>query len=224
MIAGYGVFGLNIKAKVRAVSDLVKPELPIAAGVCVVAGEILVLRQLPSVADAFLGFLAGFFISGSAMISNDYFDLDVDRINHPQRPLPSGRITTLELVLLTCFFSIAGLLAAAVLGVLTITLASVFLAVGLLYNWKFKETGLPGNLMVSLSVSITFIFGGAAVGGLASGIVWVFAVLAFMFDLAEEIAGGAMDMKGDELRSSKSLAILKGQTFALRISAVLLGT
>lgn len=34
-----------------------------------------------------------------------------------------------------------------------------------------------------------------------------------MFDLAEEIAGGAMDMKGDELRSSKSLAILKGQTF-----------
>jgi len=178
---------------------------------------------LPSATDAFLGFLVGFFISGSAMISNDYFDLAVDRINHPQRPLPSGRITVSELVLLTCFFSIAGLLAAAVLGALTLTLASVFLAIGLLYNWKFKETGLLGNMMVSLSVAITFVFGGAVVEGLFSGIVWVFAALAFMFDLAEEIAGGAMDIKGDQLRASKSLALLKWRAFALRTSAVLLG-
>jgi geranylgeranylglycerol-phosphate geranylgeranyltransferase len=156
------------------------------------------------------------------MISNDYFDLNVDRINHPERPLPSERITVLELTVLTCFFSVAGLLIAAVIGALPLALALVFLAIGLFYNWKFKETGLPGNMLVSGSVGITFVFGGVAVGGLASGIVWVFAILAFMFDLAEEIAGGAMDMKGDELRSSKSLAILKGQTFALRTSAVLL--
>ena len=214
--------GLNIKEKTRAVSDLVKPELPIAAGICIFAGEILALKHLPSATDAFLGFLVGFFISGSAMISNDYFDLDVDKINHPQRPLPSGRITVPELALLTLVFSTAGLLAAAVLGALPLGLSVVFLAIGLLYNWKFKETGLPGNMMVSLSVAITFIFGGAVVGGLASGVVWVFAALAFMFDLAEEIAGGAMDIKGDQLRSSKSLAIRKGQKFALRTSAALL--
>jgi geranylgeranylglycerol-phosphate geranylgeranyltransferase len=44
----------------------VKPELPIAAGICVVAGELLTLKHLPSAADAFLGFLVGFFISGSS--------------------------------------------------------------------------------------------------------------------------------------------------------------
>ena len=77
-------------------------------------------------------------------------------------------------------------------------------------------------MMVSLSVAMTFIFGGAVVGGLASGIVWVFGALAFTFDLAEEIAGGAMDIKGDELRSAKTLAMLKGRTFALRTSVILL--
>ena len=137
--------GSKIKAKVRAVSDLVKPELPIAAGICVIAGEILALRHFPSAVDALFGFLVGFFISGSAMISNDYFDLDVDRINHPQRPLPSGRITILELMVLTCFFSVAGLVAAALLGALTLVLALVIWAVGFLYNWKFKETVLPGQ-------------------------------------------------------------------------------
>jgi geranylgeranylglycerol-phosphate geranylgeranyltransferase len=222
MIGDDSGLGLNFKAKLRAVSDLIKPELPLAAGICVVAGEILALKRFPSASHAVLGFLVGFFISGSAMISNDYFDLNVDRINHPERPLPSERITVLELTVLTCFFSVAGLLIAAVIGALPLALALVFLAIGLFYNWKFKETGLPGNMLVSGSVGITFVFGGVAVGGLASGIVWVFAILAFMFDLAEEIAGGAMDMKGDELRSSKSLAILKGQTFALRTSAVLL--
>jgi len=83
--------GALIIGKARAVSDLVKTELPVAAGICVVAGEMLALGRLPTVAEALLGFLTGFFISGSAMISNDYFDLGVDRINRPERPLPSGR-------------------------------------------------------------------------------------------------------------------------------------
>ena len=42
-----------------------------------------------------------------------------------------------------------------------------------------------------------------------------------MFDLAGEIAGGAMDLNGDRLRSAKSLALLKGRRFALHTSAVL---
>ena len=76
-MADYTAVGLKIRSKVRAVSDLVKMELPIAAGICVIAGEILALRHLPTLSEALLGFLVGFFISGSAMISNDYFDLDV---------------------------------------------------------------------------------------------------------------------------------------------------
>ncbi len=65
----------------------------------------------------------------------------------------------------------------------------VIWVIGLLYNWKFKESGLPGNMMVAPSVAWTFIFGGAIVGGLENGMIWVFGALAFVFDLGEEIAG-----------------------------------
>jgi geranylgeranylglycerol-phosphate geranylgeranyltransferase len=64
----------NLRSKVFAISDLIKPELPFAAGVCVIAGEVLALGRLPDVTPSILGFLVGFFISGSAMVSNDYFD------------------------------------------------------------------------------------------------------------------------------------------------------
>lgn len=210
--------------KLKAVSDLLKTELPLAAGVCVFAGEVLGLGRLPSLGEGILGFLVGFLLSGSAKISNDYFDLEVDRINHPERPLPSGRISVRELALLTTLFSLGGLIAAAFLGTPALILAVAIWAVGLLYNWRLKEAGVAGNAAVAFSVASTFVFGGLAVGGLTSGLVWTFGALAFLFDLGEEIAGGVMDAEGDALRSARSLARVRGRKVALAATGGLFGT
>ena len=51
--------------------------------------------------------------------------------------------------------------------------------------------------------------------------IWVFGLIAFFFDLAEEIAGDAMDAEGDRQRGSKSIAILWGKQAALRVSGIL---
>lgn len=210
--------GDRFLAKARAVSDLVRTELPLSAGICVVAGEILALGGLPSIPVAVLGFATGFFISGSAMITNEYFDLDVDRVNHPDRPLPSGRITIKELVVIAALFTLAGLGTAALLGPLVLALAVILLVIGILYNWKLKEAGLPGNMMVAFSVGMTFVCGGVAAGHPVSGLVWTFAMMAFLFDLAEEIAGDAMDMEGDRQRGARTLALVYGRQPALLVS------
>ena len=212
---------MSVRAKARAISDLVRPELPLTGGICVIAGQIIASETLPTVFVGLMGFLTGFFISGAAMISNDYFDLDVDKINHPQRPLPSGRISLLELIILACLFSAAGFVTSALLGPLVLTFAVVIWIVAILYNWRYKETGLLGNMMVGLSVAWFFIFGGVTVGGLTNGVVWTFGALAFIFDLGEEIAGDAMDIEGDEKRSAKTLARVHGKKYALRVSSFL---
>ncbi|HLO33146.1 MAG TPA: UbiA family prenyltransferase [Anaerolineales bacterium] len=93
--------------------------------------------------------------------------------------------------------------------------------VGVLYNWRFKANGLWGNLMVAASVAITFILGGIAVGQPLNKIVWFFGLTAFLIDLAEEIAGDAMDMEGDRKRGSLSIALTMGRDKALDISAFL---
>jgi geranylgeranylglycerol-phosphate geranylgeranyltransferase len=82
---------------------------------------------------------------------------------------------------------------------------------------------MPTRLTVSLSVAMTFLIGAVAVGAAGSRMVWTFALIAFFFDLAEEIAADAMDTEGDCQRGSKSIAILKGRQIALRISALLFG-
>ena len=89
---------MTILRKSRAMLQLIRPELPIAAGVCVVVGQAVALGRVPALSILGLGFALGFFLSSSAMIFNDYFDLEVDRINSPQRPLPSGLLSKAEVI------------------------------------------------------------------------------------------------------------------------------
>ena len=155
------------------------------------------------------------------MISNDYFDIEVDRINSPKRPLPSGRVTVLEVILITGLFSLAGFISAALLGLPIFILALIMWAVSILYNWRFKESGLPGHLMVAFCVASTFIMGGITVGGLTNGMIWAFGAMAFLFDLGEEIANSAMDMEGDGKRSARTFARTYGKENALRVATFL---
>ena len=208
-----------MQTKLHGFIRLFRPELPFAAGVCVLLGEIVALGGFPPLWPGFLGFTCGFFLSGTALVLNDYFDLEVDRINAPERPLPSGLVTPGEVISFAILTALLGLAAAFAISWPALVLSLLFWMIGFLYNWKFKQTGLLGNLMVSASVAVTFILGGIAVGQPWNKIVWFFSLQAFLINLGEEIAGDAMDTQGDQKRGSKSIAIRKGRKFALRISS-----
>lgn len=214
---------MAVTQKIKAVIQLLRVDLSFAAGICVIVGAIVAVGGFPSLNEMILGFTVGFFISTSALIMNDYFDIETDKINAPARPLPSGIIKTSEVIFLSIITSIIGLAAAFFIGYSALFVAMVFWIIGFLYNWKFKRTGLPGNLMVSSSVAITFIFGGIIVGNPWNAIIWCFSAIAFFIDLGEEIASDAMDIAGDNKINSRSIAINRGKDSALKISGVLFG-
>ena len=209
--------------KIKGAVQIFRPELPLAAGICVLIGELLALGQFPPLRDAILGFVSVFFVSGSALVLNDYFDLEVDRVNMPNRPLPAGILTPNEAPLFTGLAIAVGLVASLLIGVTVFISCMIACTVGILYNWKFKEAGLIGNLMVAFSVAFTFVYGGIAVGEPWNKIVWCFAAMAFFIDLGEEIAGDVMDMEGDKARSSNSIALRMGRRFALAVSISIFG-
>lgn len=211
---------INYK-KVRGLIELIRPELPFAAGVCVIIGEIIALGSFPSLLKLFLGFGWGFFLSSPAMIINDYFDIEVDRVNLPHRPLPSGLILPTTAIALAIVTTLIGLVISVFIGKVAVLLFIIFWLIGFLYNWKLKEKGLLGNLLVSSSVAITFITGGKVVGEPWNKTVWILSLMVFLFDLGEEIAADAMDIEGDKKRNVKSIAILIGKKNALLISALL---
>lgn len=209
------------RSKISGLLRLFRFELPFTVGVCVLLGELLALGRFPGLAEMTLGFLSVFFISATSLILNDYFDLESDRINAPDRPLPAGLVTQREVVALSVVVTLLGFAAASMLSLQALLVVILVWAVGFLYNWRFKKAGLAGNLMVAFSVGMTFIFGGIAAGQPFETIVWFFAIWVMLIDLGEEIAADAMDLEGDRLSGSRSLALIFGREPALKISGAI---
>jgi geranylgeranylglycerol-phosphate geranylgeranyltransferase len=204
--------------KLKGLFILIRFELPFSAGVCVVMGQLLALGEFASALLTISAFLSVFFISASILVLNDYFDIETDKLNAPHRPIPSGLITPNEALRLSIFLLAAGLILSFIISVTAFIFSVVLSVIGFLYNRKFKKSGLPGNLLVCFSVGMTFIFGGVSIGLPFNKIVLFFGVIAALIDLGEEIAADAMDVKGDMLIKSKSLAIKYGRESALKVS------
>ncbi|MGC8567472.1 MAG: UbiA family prenyltransferase, partial [Caldisphaera sp.] len=73
---------------------LVRPLNDVMIGFSVIVGSFIASgRMLPKIEDMIFGFLTGFFISSAAMVLNDIIDINIDKINNPNRPLPKGTIS-----------------------------------------------------------------------------------------------------------------------------------
>jgi geranylgeranylglycerol-phosphate geranylgeranyltransferase len=159
------------------------------------------------------------------MAANDYWDRDVDAINVPTRPIPSGRVTPHQAVIFTGILSLAGLITAFATNIACFGIAIISLGVALAYSWKGKDTGLPGNLMVSSCVAIPFVYGGVIPRGVSTsltelGVIGAFAVMAFLANTGREITKGIADIAGDQVRETRTIAIQFGAHVAAKVSAV----
>lgn len=207
--------------KFKGLIKLLRFELPFSAGVCVVMGQMLALGSFASVFLTISGFLSVFLISSSILVLNDYFDVETDRINAPERPIPSNLVSPLQALFFSILLLFAGLFLSYLISIRVLIISLILAMIGFLYNRYFKKSGLPGNLMVSFSVGMTFIYGGATVGLPFNKIVLFFFIIASLIDLGEEIAADSMDIKGDILIESNSIAIKYGRTAALKISCLI---
>jgi geranylgeranylglycerol-phosphate geranylgeranyltransferase len=202
--------------KISAVFRLLRFELPFSAGICVIMGQLLALADFASLTQTLLGFLSVFCVSAAILVLNDYFDVATDMINAPDRPIPSNMVSPNEALFLSLLLFVLGLLFSLLLSITTFWAAIVLSLIGTLYNWKLKKSGLAGNFLVSFSVGMTFVFGAISVGLPFNKIAWIFGIIAALIDLGEEIAADAMDMEGDKLIQSNSLAIRYGPAFAIK--------
>lgn len=204
--------------KVKGIFQLIRFELPFAAGICVVMGQLLALGEFASLFITLSGFFSVFTISASILVLNDYYDVETDKLNAPHRPIPSNLITPFEALLLSIILLIIGFILSYLITISALLFSIALAIIGFLYNRKFKKSGLLGNILVSFSVGMTFIYGGLTVEWPFHKMVIFFSLIAALIDLGEEIAADAMDVKGDLLINSNSIAIKYGKETALKIS------
>jgi geranylgeranylglycerol-phosphate geranylgeranyltransferase len=210
----------SVTAHLNAYGTLVRIPNCLLIGLAVIVGEAIALGALPSLAAAVFGFLTASLLLAGTMVLNDIHDIEADRVNTPNRPLPSGKIGTQEAYLLSAVLSSLGILFSILLGPLTLLTALLALVLMVYYNTGGKSTGLLGNAVVSFNVALPFFFGGLAVDNLRP-LLFIFFVLAFLVNMAREIVKGIVDVAGDSLTRVKTLAVWKGPRSAAWASGTL---
>jgi geranylgeranylglycerol-phosphate geranylgeranyltransferase len=142
-----------------------------------------------------LAFVVAFLFTGAGNSLNDYFDQDIDKVNHPLRPLPSGRIAPRSALVMASVLFAASVCLAFFINMLAFIIVLANLVVMLSYEIFFKAKGAAGNFTISWLTGTAFLFGGSTVMAIEK--TYVLAVLAFLATLGREIAKDIEDIKGD---------------------------
>ncbi len=159
---------------------------------------------------AFGVFLTVLFVTGAGNGMNDYFDVDIDRVNKPSRPIPSGRIKPMEALVFSISILVLGIAIAFFVNFICGLIALFNSLILIYYAKKLKKTPFFGNVSVGYLTGSTFLFGAAAFGVEGISALLVLFILATLATIAREIVKDVEDMEGDEKDGARTLPILIG--------------
>ena len=152
-------------------------------------------------------------------VINDWFDCDIDSINKPGRPIPSGGIAP------RAALALYSVLLAALALCMTRLPAQQALWVGIwavllhIYSWKAKRIYLAGNLLVATVVSSAFLLGAFAAGDMTAGAVP--ALFTFFFVMGRELVKDTEDIEGDRECGARTVPVISGPGHALTAAAII---
>ena len=172
--------------------------------------------------------LAGPLVCAMSQAINDWYDRDVDAINEPQRPIPSGRIPGKWGLYIAGIWSVLSLLVAATLG-FWVFVATV---VGLVLAWAYsapplrlKRNGWLGNAACGFSYeSLAWITGAAAMlgGALPSSQILVLALLYGAGAHGIMTLNDFKAIKGDREMGINSLPVMLGPDRAAMVACAIM--
>ncbi len=204
------------------VARLVRPlnVVLMAAGAAV--GALLVGGGLAG--PVLLAMASAALIGAAANSINDVYDLPIDRVNRPGRPLPSGQISVGAARSAAVAGAALGVGLAALISPPHLAIAAA--SVGLLWGYSARLKRMPfvGNLAVALVVGAALPFGGAAAleaagahGGLGPAMLG--GAFAFGSTLAREVAKDIEDAAGDAAVGARTLPLVTGVPTAAAVAA-----
>ena len=179
----------------------------------------------------FLLVLASVLIAAAGYIINDYFDINIDQINKPEKMVVEKIINRRWAMLLHWGITIVGLLISLYVSMQTsfvVGIANLVCALALwYYSTTFKKKLLSGNLIISLLTAWTVMVLYFATGNLrflmersspsiffAMSRIFKFAILyggfAFIISLVREVVKDIEDMQGDAKYQCQTMPIVWG--------------
>jgi len=173
-----------------------------------------------------IGVVSYIFLAASGNTINDIYDIEIDKINRPERPIPRGSISLKQAKKLYILYLGIGIIL-SYLNTLIFSLTWIILVlvpffgfIGWVYAAYGKKSGFLGNVIVGVSFSIGLVYGAYLNSEIIPPYILYFFITAFSLLVAREIIKGCEDIEGDKNQGVKTLAIKIGIKASRNISVL----
>jgi 4-hydroxybenzoate polyprenyltransferase len=199
-------------------ATLPAPVAGVAGGAFAAAGG----RPADTVALA-CALLSAVLLTGASNGLNQIADLETDRINRPDRPLPSGAITVRQAWLAVAAMLFASMALGVRAGWGYLVCAAVTVPVTAAYSFpplRTKRIPLLANATIALPRGMLLVVAGWAVaGGFLRTEAWLLGGVAFLYVFGAATTKDFADVAGDRATGCVTLPILLGPNAAARFVA-----
>ena len=140
---------------------------------------------------------------------NDYFDAGIDKINNPQRPIPSGKMTPGKALKVSIILFILGNVIFAFINLRLLYVGLFASLLLILYTPFLKPLPLIGDIGISLLLALTLLVGAISASGKLNVILFP-AIFAFLLNFPREILKDGEDIIGDRKAGLHTFPIVFG--------------
>lgn len=218
---------LRSRARIAGLTRLLRPgNLLILAGVVFlgwVLGDGPSAFGGPSIGSLLLAIFSAVSIAAAGNAINDLFDIQIDAINKPDRPLVAGRVQVREGWIVWGGCSVLGMLLALAVSPVHLLIAAGCVAMLYVYSARLKRTPIIGNVVIAILAGTAVVYG--ALLGLLSPPVWAGVGFAFVTTLARELIKDVDDVPGDRQAGLRTAPLVWGaRPTSVGAAALLLAT
>jgi geranylgeranylglycerol-phosphate geranylgeranyltransferase len=213
-----------LKTKLFAHLETMRPYTVTWCGLVSLVGTCVTLGHFPSISIALLvlfipmmGWIAGLYLS-------DYLDRNLDSIQKPHRPIPSGRIKPKEAIITGALFALAGFFLTFFLTLYNVVLVFVVAVLVFFYTNVSKSHGFSGNVNRGLVTMAAYFFGIFATGVPLSSLppyVWLLSIVFLVHDTNSNLVGAIRDIEGDKKGGYRTIPVKYGVKISVYISLLL---
>jgi geranylgeranylglycerol-phosphate geranylgeranyltransferase len=200
--------------------DMMRPGNCAMAAMGVFIGALIALGGLHGMFTAgfVMAIIAVFAITGAGNAVNDFFDTDADKMNRPQRPIPSGAVSKRTALMFTLLLFALGNFCAMTISWFCFALALANSGLLVLYSWSLQHKIFVGNITVGYLSGSVFLFGAAVFFNDKLWVALVLASLAMLVSISREVVKDMEDIEGDRKSFMKRIASRKAKKRGERFS------
>jgi 4-hydroxybenzoate polyprenyltransferase len=230
----------KIKKKIGVYIQLIRPFTLIPPAVAVISGGLLALGFYgrlslhslfqPGIDINFVPLIVGAFmygmLNGASNAYNQIYDLDIDKINRPDRPLPSGKLTVNEALGFAFVVYAIGLLIAFAISPSFFIVTALCLIITTIYStppiW-LKKRLIVSNMTIAFCQSCLFLLAGWVIFPFANPFeptLWFIGIFLFIYLIGACGTKDFTEVEGDRKFGIKTLPVLYGNDKAARITGM----